>query len=95
MTPARVESCQRCTEMSKGTGLASHNTAASQAFGLLHSVFTVDGLQPSTNIILQMDSTVSQMRCHGAIYETGHNSETCPSDLVVQLRLRMCFLGNG
>jgi hypothetical protein len=79
----------------KGTGFASHDTAASQAFELLHSGFTVDGWQPSTNRMLPVNSTVFQIRCHSASNGTGHNSESCPSDFVVQLRLRLHFLGNG
>lgn len=81
--------------MSKGTGLASHDTVAGQAFELLDLGFTVDGLQPSTNRMLRINSTVFRILCHSASNEVGHNSETCPSNPLVQLRLRLYLLGNG
>jgi hypothetical protein len=81
--------------MTKGTGLASHDTVAGQAFELLDLGFTVDGLQPSTKRMLRINSTVFQILCHSARNEIVHNSEKCPSDSLVQLRLRLYLLGNG
>jgi hypothetical protein len=82
-------------EMSKGTGPASHDTVAGQAFELLDLGFTVNGLQFSTNRMQRMNSTVFPILYHSASNGNGHNSEKCPSDSLVQLRLRLYLLGNG